>query len=199
MKRIFAFAASFLLICQGAASALDWKPISHQESKLTIVSEDFSPSNMSWAKDKNSRIERAYLELRGTPAGLMVVDRLVTGNYCGDTDESIKRTLNSGSWLERYLISKGAPEFDFDKTRSQRTKFGFGKYLDLDGDTNRCIAFAQFTRAGTGTNCMFGGMEILILGVCSPKDKPEAADLDKRVFTMVDKMFTDGSGKDKIQ
>jgi len=195
MKRIFVFAASFLLICQGAASALDWKPISHQESKLTIVSEDFSPSNMSWAKDKNSRIERAYLELRGTPAGMMVVDRLVTGY----TDESIKRTLDSGSWLERYLISKGASEFDFDKTRSQRTKFGFGKYLDLDGDTNRCIAFAQFTRAGTGTNCMFGGMEILILGVCSSKDKPEAADLDKRGFSMVDNMFTDGFGKGKTQ
>jgi len=46
---------------------------------------------------------------------------------------------------------------------------------------------------------MFGGMEILILGVCSSKNKPEAADLDKRVFDMVDNMFTDGTGKDKIQ
>lgn len=189
---------AFFWLCT-PAKALEWKPISHQNSQLTIVSKTFQAKNLHTASTPESNIERATLNIENTSVGFLILDQLVTTNYCGYPEDTIKEALSTGSWLEKIAKKSGAPDFDFDKSKSERTKFGFARYLDLRGESSRCIVSVFFSRPGMGESCIFGGTEVVFLMACAADHLSESSDLDRRVFDMIENLHTDGTGKNLIQ
>jgi len=207
----FKFGSSFLyILCLTTLTFISplkaeskWKTVSHQKSKLTIVSDLFAVKIIRQRDGMSSITEIATLTQDFEVSGFVVLNKLTTTSYCGFKSEVKDSYLKTGGFLNKYIGRSGGGSVN--SIKSHKVRLGgfhdghYGRVIVTEGERSRCSVMSAFVRHPSDGDCgAFMGTEILAGALCQPKAKISESEIKSMLIGLIENTKTSGTEKSKI-